>query len=55
MYFNFVKQHKSLNKLIPAMAADVTDKLWEMTDVFAMIEAEEAKVSKRRGLYKMRV
>ena len=36
------------------MAAGVTDKLWEMTDVVAMIEAEEAKVSKKRGPYKKR-
>ena len=49
MYYNFVKQHKSLNKLTPAMAAGVTDKLWEMTDVVAMIEAEEDKAPKKRG------
>ena len=54
MYYNFVKQHKSLNKLTPAMAAGVTDKLWEMTDVVAMIEAEEDKASKKRGPYKKR-
>ena len=54
MYYNFVKQHKSLNKLTPAMAAGVTDKLWEMTDVVAMIEAEEDKAPKKRGPYKKR-
>ena len=32
--------------------ASQTTKLWEMTDVVAMIEAEEAKVSKKRGSYK---
>ena len=53
MYYNFVKMHKTL-KCSPAMAADVTDKLWEMTDVVAIIEAEETKVSKRRGPYKKR-
>ena len=31
------------------MAAGVTDKLWEMTDVVAMIEAEEDKAPKKRG------
>lgn len=53
MYYNFVKMHKTL-KCTPAMAAGVTGKLWEMTDVVAMIEAEEAKVSKVRGPYKKR-
>ena len=51
MYYNFVKIHETL-KCTPAMAAGVTPKLWEMTDVVAMIEAEEAKVSKKRGPYK---
>ena len=51
MYYNFVKMHSTL-KCSPAMAAGVTTKLWEMTDVVAMIEAEEAKVSKVRGPYK---
>ena len=54
MYYNFVKIHKTL-KCTPAMAAGVTPKLWEMTDVVAMIEAEEAKVSKKRGPYKKKV
>lgn len=53
MYYNFVKIHKTL-KCSPAMAAGVTEKLWEMKDVVAMIEAEEAKVSKKRGSYKKR-
>lgn len=53
MYYNFVKMHKTLN-CTPAMAAGVTDKLWEMSDVVSMIEAEEDKVSKVRGPYKKR-
>ena len=55
MYYNFVKQHKSLGGISPAMAAGVTDKLWEMADVAAVIEAEEAKVSKKRGSYKKKI
>ena len=52
MYYNFVKIHKTL-KCSPAMAAGVTSKLWEMTDVVAMIEAEEEKARpKKRGSYK---
>jgi IS1 family transposase len=33
VWYNFVKQHKSLKRLSPAMAAGVTDKLWEMKDL----------------------
>lgn len=52
MYYNFVKIHKTL-KCSPAMAAGVTDKLWEMTDVVAMIEEiENVNRAKKRGSYK---
>jgi hypothetical protein len=40
-YYNFVRLHKTL-KVTPAMAAGVTDRLWEMTDLVEMIEAFEA-------------
>ncbi len=51
MYYNFVKIHKTL-KCSPAMAAGVTDKLWEMTDIVSMIErAEEQGRPKKRGPY----
>lgn len=42
MFYNFVRLHKTL-KVTPAMAAGVTDRLWEMTDVVDVIEAWEAK------------
>jgi hypothetical protein len=45
MYYNFVRIHQTL-KVTPAMAAGVTDRLWEMTDVVAMIEAWEAANSR---------
>lgn len=54
MYYNFVKMHKTL-KCTPAMAAGVTTKLWEMTDVVAMIEAEEAKAPRLRGPYRKKL
>ncbi len=41
MYYNFVRIHQTL-KITPAMAAGVTDKLWEMSDLIAMVEAWEA-------------
>lgn len=41
MYYNFVRIHQTL-KVSPALAAGVTDRLWEMKDVVDMIEAWEA-------------
>ncbi|HVV78558.1 MAG TPA: IS1 family transposase [Pseudolabrys sp.] len=42
MFYNFVRVHQSL-KMTPAMAAGVTKRLWEMTDVVDMIDAWEAR------------
>ncbi len=39
---NFVRINKSL-RMSPAMAAGVTDKLWEVADIVALLEAEEGK------------
>jgi IS1 family transposase len=52
-YYNFVHQQKSLGGLAPAMAAGVSDRLWEMSDIVALIEAAEPKPGKR-GPYKKR-
>jgi IS1 family transposase len=41
MFYNFVRIHQTL-KVTPAMAAKVTDRLWEMSDVIAVIDAWEA-------------
>jgi len=40
MFYNFCRIHKTL-KVAPAMAAGVTDKLWEMDDLVAMLEQWE--------------
>ena len=40
MYYNFVRIHQTL-KVTPAIAAGVTDKLWEMDDLVAMLEQWE--------------
>ena len=42
MYYNFVRIHQTL-RVTPAMAAKVTDRLWEMADLVEMVEAFEAK------------
>ena len=41
MYYNFVRIHKTL-RTTPAMAAGVTSRLWEMTDIVGVLEAWEA-------------
>ena len=41
MYHNFVKIHGT-HRMTPAMAAGITGKLWEMSDLVAMIEEWEA-------------
>ncbi len=42
MYYNFVRLHQTL-KVSPALAAGVTDRLWEMVDVVDVLDAFEAK------------
>jgi hypothetical protein len=39
--YNFVRIHSTL-RMTPAMAAGVTKRLWEMSDVVDMLEAWEA-------------
>ena len=41
MHYNFVRIHQTL-KVTPAMAAGVTSKLWEMSDMVAVLEEWEA-------------
>ncbi len=41
MYYNFVRIHKTL-RTSPAMAAGVTDRLWEVADMVSVLEAWEA-------------
>ncbi|CDN47037.1 transposase [Neorhizobium galegae] len=51
MYYNFVRIHKTL-RMSPAMAAGISDRLWEMKDIVALVEAAEAKQPAIRGPYK---
>jgi IS1 family transposase len=40
LFYNFCRIHKTL-KVSPAMAAGVTDKLWNMEDIVALLDARE--------------
>jgi hypothetical protein len=44
MHYNFLRIHKTL-KITPAMAANVTPKLWEMSDMVRVLEDWEAENS----------
>jgi len=51
VWYNFVKQHKTLKGLSPAMAAGLSETLWSMTDLAEMVDAAQPKLGKR-GPYK---
>ncbi len=42
MYYNFVRIHQTL-KVTPAMAAGVTDRLWEIEDIIRLLEDWQAR------------
>lgn len=52
VWYNFVRIHKTL-RCSPAMAAGISDRLWSMEDMVALIEAQ-AEVPKARGPYEKR-
>lgn len=43
--YNFIKIHRTL-RVTPAMAAGVTDRLWEVSDLIALLEATERRLEK---------
>jgi len=50
MYYNFVRIHQTL-KVTPAMEAGLTERLWKLEDIVALIDAA-APAPKKRGPYK---
>jgi IS1 family transposase len=50
--YNFCRKHQTL-KMTPAMAAGVTNRIWNVTDIVALIEENEAHelVAKRQALF----
>ena len=51
VWYNYVKQHKSLKGLSPAMASGLSATLWSMTDLAEMVDAAAPKPGPR-GPYK---
>jgi hypothetical protein len=41
MHYNFVRVHQTL-RLTPAMVAGVTDRLWEVREIVALLPDEDA-------------
>jgi hypothetical protein len=48
MYYNFVRIHKTL-RTTPAMAAKVTERLWEIGDIVDVLEAWAWEASRGTG------
>jgi len=49
-YYNFCRVHASLNKQTPAMAEGITDRVWTLADLIALLEEAES-VPIKRGRY----
>jgi hypothetical protein len=47
VWYNYVKQHKTLKGISPAMAAGISDTLWSLTDLAEMVDAAQPKAGKR--------
>ena len=47
VWYNFVKQHKTLKGISPAMAADMSKTLWSMGDIANLVEAAAPAPAKR--------
>jgi IS1 family transposase len=55
MYYNFVRIHQTL-KVTPAMAAGVSEKLWDMSDIVALVEAYLAeKIAEKKEATRKRI
>ena len=54
VHYNFVRIHSSLS-VTPAMASGITNCLWEMSDIVALVEAREAEQDRRHGPYRKRI
>jgi hypothetical protein len=53
VWYNHVKQHKSLKGISPAMAAGIGKTLWSVEEIAMLVEANDPKPGKR-GPHKKR-
>jgi IS1 family transposase len=53
MHYNFCRVHQTL-KTTPAVAAGVTDHVWKLHEIIALLENAEQAVPMKRGPYKKR-
>jgi IS1 family transposase len=53
MHYNFVRIHQTL-KVTPAMAAGVTDRLWEISDIVGLLEEREGRLIAERQQERIR-
>ncbi len=44
-YYNFIRIHQTIRRP-PAMAAGITDQLWSMSDLVALIESRECEAAR---------
>lgn len=52
MYYNFCRIHSKL-RMTPAMAAGVTDRLWEVSDLAALLDERDREIAtQKRGPYR---
>jgi hypothetical protein len=43
MFYNFVRIHPTL-RVTPAMAAGVTDRVWEIADIVRLVEERQSTI-----------
>lgn len=47
VWYNYVKQHKTLKGISPAMAAGISDTLCSLTDLAEIVDGAQPKAGKR--------
>jgi hypothetical protein len=45
LHYNFVRIHQTL-RMTPAMAAGVSNRVWEIADIVALLEADERELDR---------
>jgi IS1 family transposase len=53
-HYNFCRVHRNLNGQTPAMVAGVTDHVWTLAELVALLEQAENATPRKRGPYKPR-